>query len=43
MFLNDVPCDETNTTRTVDAAHGRIETRTATVSDDIAWLQEGHR
>lgn len=43
MFLNDVLCDETNTTRTVDADHGRIETRTATVSDDIAWLQEGHR
>src|ERR1700691_5807100 len=28
--------------RTVDADHGRIETRTATVSTDIGWLQEGH-
>ena len=28
---------------TVDGDHGRIETRTATVSTDIAWLQEQHR
>ena len=28
---------------TVDADHGRIETRTATVSADIAWLQDDHR
>ena len=26
----------------VDADHGRIETRTATVSTDINWLQEDH-
>jgi predicted transposase YbfD/YdcC len=26
----------------VDAGHGRIETRTATVSTDIDWLQEDH-
>lgn len=42
-FLNDLACDATNTDRTIDADHGRIETRTATVSADIAWLQEGHR
>src|SRR5487761_1179108 len=42
-FLNDLACDATNTDRTVDADHGRIETRTATVSADIAWLQEDHR
>lgn len=41
-FLNDLACDATNTDRTVDADHGRIETRTATVSADIAWLQEDH-
>jgi predicted transposase YbfD/YdcC len=28
---------------TVDGDHGRIETRDATVSTDIAWLQELHR
>ena len=39
-FLDDLACDATNTDRTVDADHGRIETRTATVSADIAWLQE---
>lgn len=29
--------------RTVDGDHGRIETRTTTVIEDIAWLQERHR
>jgi predicted transposase YbfD/YdcC len=28
--------------QTVDGDHGRIETRTTTVIDDIAWLQERH-
>lgn len=28
--------------RTVDADHGRIETRTTTVIEDIAWLQQRH-
>jgi predicted transposase YbfD/YdcC len=42
-FLND-PASAVNTaTPTVDADHGRIETRTATVSTDIGWLQEAHR
>ena len=27
---------------TVDADHGRIETRTCTVIHDVAWLQERH-
>ncbi len=27
---------------TIDGDHGRIETRTATVIHDIAWLQERH-
>jgi predicted transposase YbfD/YdcC len=26
----------------IDGDHGRIETRTGTVSSDIAWLQQGH-
>jgi predicted transposase YbfD/YdcC len=29
--------------KTVDADHGRIETRCVTVIDDLAWLQERHR
>ena len=32
-----VSCDQT-----VDADHGRIETRTSMLSTDIAWLQEDH-
>jgi hypothetical protein len=28
---------------TVDADHGRIETRTYTVIHDVAWLQERHK
>jgi predicted transposase YbfD/YdcC len=28
---------------TIDADHGRIETRTTTVIHDVAWLQERHR
>ena len=45
-FLDDpvVAKEKTTTTHTmVDADHGRIETRTATVSTDIAWLQELHQ
>jgi predicted transposase YbfD/YdcC len=33
----------TSTNTTVDGEHGRIETRTATVSTDIKWLQELHQ
>jgi len=33
----------TSTHTTVDGDHGRIETRTYTLSTDIAWLQEIHR
>jgi predicted transposase YbfD/YdcC len=42
-FLDDPACKATVTDQTVDADHGRIETRTATASTDIAWLQEDHR
>ena len=42
-FLDDPTCKATASDQTVDVDHGRIETRTATVSADIAWLQEYHR
>ena len=45
LFLND-PQLETKTTTThttVDGDHGRLETRTALVCTDIAWLQEQHQ
>src|SRR5271163_2783443 len=41
-FLDDPACEAITTAPVVDADHGRIETRTATVSTDIAWLQEDH-
>ena len=41
-YLDD-PASRGHHRRTgVDADHGRIETRTATVSTDIAWLQNEH-
>ena len=43
LFLDDPACTATTTARTVDADHGRIETRTGTVSTDIGWLQEQHK
>jgi predicted transposase YbfD/YdcC len=42
-FLDDPACHVITTKPVVDADHGRIETRTATVSTDIAWLQEDHQ
>src|SRR5664279_5272220 len=42
LFLDD-PASKTSTAKpVVDADHGRIETRSATVSTDIDWLQEQH-
>jgi predicted transposase YbfD/YdcC len=43
LFLDDPACAGTTTARTVDGDHGRIETRTGTVSTDIGWLKERHR
>ncbi len=40
--LHDAACQKTDTAESVDADNGRIETRTATVSTDIDWLQEQH-
>lgn len=41
-FLNDSATQAATAKPTVDAGHGRIETRTASVSTDIGWLQEQH-
>ena len=42
-FLDDPKADVSTAKPVVDADHGRIETRTATVSTDIDWLRETHR
>ena len=42
-FLDDPQRQGTPGHTTVDADHGRIETRTSTVSTDIGWLQEDHQ
>jgi predicted transposase YbfD/YdcC len=40
----DDPASKTTTAKpVVEGDHGRIETRTATVSTDIEWLQESHQ
>ena len=41
-FLDDPETKLPVSATTVDADHGRIETRTSTVSTDIAWLQDDH-
>jgi predicted transposase YbfD/YdcC len=41
-FFKDPKRPATVTHTTVDGDHGRIETRTSTVCQDIAWLQEDH-
>jgi predicted transposase YbfD/YdcC len=42
-FLDDPVCGASLSKPTVDADHGRIETRTAMISTDIKWLQENHQ
>ena len=42
-FLNDPLTKATTEHSTVDADHGRIETRAVVISTDIDWLQERHR
>jgi predicted transposase YbfD/YdcC len=42
-FLGDPDTAGLKRHTTVDGDHGRIETRTAVVSSDIAWLQDIHR
>ncbi len=41
-FLDDPESEVRTVDTTVDGDHGRIETRTATVSTKIDWLQEDH-
>ena len=41
LFLDDVDTPVAQATQ-VSKGHGRIETRIASVSDDVAWLQEWH-
>jgi predicted transposase YbfD/YdcC len=41
-FLDDPASQVVTAKPVVDGDHGRIETRTATVSTDIGWLQEWH-
>jgi hypothetical protein len=40
-FLDD-PATPLVSASETDAGHGRIETRTASLSGDIAWLQDSH-
>ena len=42
-FLDDPQRPATPSHTSVDGGHGRIETRTSTVSTDIGWLQEHHQ
>ena len=39
---NPALVDNCQSFQSVDAGHGRIETRTALISIDIDWLQERH-
>lgn len=42
-YLSDPEADVVKAAKpTVDADHGRIETRSAVVSHDVGWLQESH-
>jgi hypothetical protein len=43
LYLDDPASKTTTATPVVEADHGRIETRTATVSTDIAWLIKDHQ
>ena len=42
LLLDDPACKAVTSTPVVESDHGRIETRTATVSTDIDWLQKEH-
>jgi predicted transposase YbfD/YdcC len=43
LLLDDPELKASRTAPLVEADHGRIETRTATVSTEIGWLQKQHR
>ena len=42
LFLDDPATPVAQASQT-NKGHGRIETRRASVSDDVAWLQERHQ
>jgi predicted transposase YbfD/YdcC len=42
-LLEESPAVTVSTFTEVDKGHGRIETRTSVVSEEIAWLQQEHR
>jgi predicted transposase YbfD/YdcC len=42
-FLDDPASPTQSLGPLVEADHGRIETRIASISDDVAWLEESHR
>ena len=43
LYLDDPAWRAEDADTTVDADNGRIETRTATLTTDIGWLQHGHK
>jgi len=43
QFLDDPGADKITALPVVEADHGRIETRIASISTAIGWLQEGHQ
>jgi predicted transposase YbfD/YdcC len=43
LYLDDPAREDGETHTTVDADNGRIETRTATVTSNIGWLQHHHK
>ena len=43
LLLNDPEAKQSTMPPVVEADHGRIETRTAAVSTEIAWLQQQHQ
>jgi len=42
-YLDDPETMPDDVATTTDADHGRIETREATILDDVAWLKDAHR
>jgi predicted transposase YbfD/YdcC len=43
LFLDDPGREASDTDTTIDADNGRIETRVATATTDIGWLQHDHK
>jgi len=43
LLLNDPEAQQTTMPPVVESDHGRIETRTATVSTEVKWLQQQHQ